>query len=381
MMMQHAGTPLRSVVKNHVGTPRSCTKPVSAHKVQQKPKLDRFITNRAAMDLSLASFRLQDKDDAIQIDNLSPSKVRATRSVCTLQRLYHTIPIPQEYQRALAESLLPEAGSRILAYKNKAPAPPEVRPGCRVTVGAHQHPPRALATASQRCTITTRPARPKRSHEPCLQHQSGYWMLPTWWMTLYVLSLCVFGNQCVFTLASQYINVLDWSSSNVVAVALGRGVYLWNANDGTCNQLTELQDEDDYVSRYDCSRHPMCLVNQPTSVLRGLGMASTLQWALQATLCSCGTWHAISRSATCVATLHACRPPPGTAQSCPPAGATAACSTTMCASVSTLCPRSRDMPKRCAPSNGAQQGSWLGALLLSVHTGFHHTCIPPQWRQ
>lgn len=50
-------------------------------------------------------------------------------------------------------------------------------------------------------------------------------------------------------LSSQYINVLDWSSNNVVAVALGRGVYLWNANDGTCNQLTELPDEDDYVSR------------------------------------------------------------------------------------------------------------------------------------
>lgn len=80
-MMQHAGTPLRSVVKNHVGTPRSCAKPQSAHKGQQKPKLDRFITNRAAMDLSLASFRLQDKDDSTQIDNLSPSKVCMGRSV------------------------------------------------------------------------------------------------------------------------------------------------------------------------------------------------------------------------------------------------------------------------------------------------------------
>lgn len=69
----------------------------------------------------------------------------------------------------------------------------------------------------------------------------------------------------MFAYPTQYINVLDWSSSNVVAVALGRGVYLWNANDGTCNQLTELQDEDDYVSRC-VGRSFRCIVTSPHSV-------------------------------------------------------------------------------------------------------------------
>lgn len=45
-----------------------------------------------------------------------------------------------------------------------------------------------------------------------------------------------------------YLNLLDWSSRNVVAVALGTTVYLWHAETGSIEQLLSTSFEDDYVS-------------------------------------------------------------------------------------------------------------------------------------
>ncbi|KAI9322877.1 WD40-repeat-containing domain protein [Dichotomocladium elegans] len=40
-----------------------------------------------------------------------------------------------------------------------------------------------------------------------------------------------------FMTDDYYLNLLDWSSANVVAVGLDRAIYLWNANDGTIQTL------------------------------------------------------------------------------------------------------------------------------------------------
>ena len=47
-----------------------------------------------------------------------------------------------------------------------------------------------------------------------------------------------------------YLNLIDWGSSNQVAVALGGVVYLWNAESGDITQLmqTSPENEDDYVT-------------------------------------------------------------------------------------------------------------------------------------
>lgn len=45
-----------------------------------------------------------------------------------------------------------------------------------------------------------------------------------------------------------YLNLLDWSSKNVVAVALGTTVYLWHAETGAIEQLLRTTIADDYVS-------------------------------------------------------------------------------------------------------------------------------------
>lgn len=40
-----------------------------------------------------------------------------------------------------------------------------------------------------------------------------------------------------------YLNLLDWSSSNVIAVALGNNVYLWDASDGSTTELLSADDD------------------------------------------------------------------------------------------------------------------------------------------
>lgn len=50
----------------------------------------------------------------------------------------------------------------------------------------------------------------------------------------------------VFTVLD--LNLVDWSSTNVLAVALGNSVYLWNAETGSIDHLLELEGAD-----YVCS--------------------------------------------------------------------------------------------------------------------------------
>lgn len=45
-----------------------------------------------------------------------------------------------------------------------------------------------------------------------------------------------------------YLNLLSWSKHNVIAVALKNSVYLWNASDGSIEQLCQLEGEDDCIT-------------------------------------------------------------------------------------------------------------------------------------
>ena len=45
-----------------------------------------------------------------------------------------------------------------------------------------------------------------------------------------------------------YLNLLSWSQNNVLAVALGQAVYLWNAETGAIDELMQCSDPDDYVT-------------------------------------------------------------------------------------------------------------------------------------
>ena len=45
-----------------------------------------------------------------------------------------------------------------------------------------------------------------------------------------------------------YLNLLDWSSTNLLAVALGQTVYLWNAGTGTIDELCTTPGDDNHVT-------------------------------------------------------------------------------------------------------------------------------------
>lgn len=42
-----------------------------------------------------------------------------------------------------------------------------------------------------------------------------------------------------------YMNIMDWGKNNVLAVALGRDLYLWNSETGNVQKLLHV-DENDY---------------------------------------------------------------------------------------------------------------------------------------
>jgi cell division cycle protein 20 (cofactor of APC complex) len=45
-----------------------------------------------------------------------------------------------------------------------------------------------------------------------------------------------------------YLNLVSWGKDNVLAVALGQCVYLWDAATGDIKHLLTLEGEDDYAT-------------------------------------------------------------------------------------------------------------------------------------
>jgi cell division cycle 20, cofactor of APC complex len=45
-----------------------------------------------------------------------------------------------------------------------------------------------------------------------------------------------------------YLNLLDWGSSNVLSIALGNTVYLWDANSGSTSELVTIDEDNGPVT-------------------------------------------------------------------------------------------------------------------------------------
>lgn len=45
-----------------------------------------------------------------------------------------------------------------------------------------------------------------------------------------------------------YLNLVDWSAQNILAVSLESSVYVWNATTSTVQELCDLGDEDQITS-------------------------------------------------------------------------------------------------------------------------------------
>ena len=160
---------------------------------------DRFIPNRSAMDLDVSHYALTNNNthDAENTDG----------QINTFNDMY---------KKELAQTLMcsDPSSAKVLALKSKAPKPSE----------EHENSLRVLYTqnrekgVSRKTTTRHIPSAPERILDaPEL-------------------------------LDDYYLNLLDWSSTNQLGVALGDSVYIWNGETGSINNLLQCQGEDQHVT-------------------------------------------------------------------------------------------------------------------------------------
>ncbi|XP_015577795.2 cell division cycle 20.2, cofactor of APC complex [Ricinus communis] len=158
--------------------------------------LDRFIPNRSAMDFDYAHYMLTEgrkgKENPTTVWN-SPSRVA--------------------YQKQLADAFNINR-TRILAFKNKPPAPIDPIP--------HE-----LLSPSSSPSVHKPKTAKSRRHIP----QSSERTL-----------------DAPEIVDDFYLNLLDWGSSNMLAIALGDTVYLWDASKSSTSELVTVNSEDGPVT-------------------------------------------------------------------------------------------------------------------------------------
>jgi cell division cycle protein 20 (cofactor of APC complex) len=175
-----AGTPTKS-------RPNRALQPASASN-------DRFIPKRSAMDLDVSHYNMM--GNGADSENMSGNNVNAS-------------PAKEAYNSKLAQTLMEgNPTSKVLAFKNKA-KPADV----------HESSLRVLYTQNREAGF-----QPKKytRHIPQAPER--------------ILDAPELNDD-------YYLNLLDWSSTNVLGVALGDSIYLWNASDGTIQQLMQTQNE------------------------------------------------------------------------------------------------------------------------------------------
>ncbi|KAJ0513631.1 putative transcription factor WD40-like family [Helianthus annuus] len=148
-----------------------------------RENLDRFIPNRSAMDFDYAHYML-------------------TQSRKGKENPIASSPAKEAYRKQLADSLNMNR-TRILAFRNKPPTPTDAVPS-------------EWSSVQQAKPVKARRYIPQTSERtldaPDIQDD-------------------------------YYLNLLDWGSSNVLAIALGNTVYLWDAADGNTSELVTVDDD------------------------------------------------------------------------------------------------------------------------------------------
>lgn len=208
--------------------------PKSKSGKKKTPSADRFIPNRTAMDLDLCRLALNfdaGKENGSMRSSHADSEPSETVSSASVVSPNSRNLSRAEYNSTLASSLLdsepilPSAstgnssacdlpGSKILCFKNKAPAPAE----------GHLNPNRVLYSGN----AAAAPVKRKMfRHIP--QQPEKILDAPS-------------------LLEDYYLNLIDWGSNNVLAVALAETVFLWNAANGSIEQLCETTAADDCIT-------------------------------------------------------------------------------------------------------------------------------------
>jgi len=188
----------QSQTKTPSKTPKKSKKSTPGRNKTPKTPLpnggDRFIGNRSATNFELSHFKVSQQDCESPEKEASPNKLT--------------------YQRKMSENL--HGGDinnvRIVSYQTKAPRAPE----------GHLNSLRVLYTQTRTPSSATKSSR-------YIPHSADRIL------------------DAPDILDDYYLNLIDWSSQNVVAVALNNHVFLWNATTGNIEELLELPSPD-YVS-------------------------------------------------------------------------------------------------------------------------------------
>ncbi|XXG77168.1 hypothetical protein AAC387_Pa08g1372 [Persea americana] len=154
---------------------------------------NRFIPNRSSIDLDVARYLLVDAKKGKENKN---KKVPS--------------PLKGAYRKHLAETTMMDR-TRILSFWRKPPAPTNPNGNFQEeTVLANR-----VKSSQQKRHI------PKSANR-----------------TLDALEL----------IDDYYLNLLDWSTGNILAIALGNTVYLWNASNGFSSELLTVDEENGPVT-------------------------------------------------------------------------------------------------------------------------------------
>ncbi|EDO33700.1 predicted protein [Nematostella vectensis] len=186
---------LNTSTKTPTKTPKSSNKTPLTAKTPKTPSEDRFIASRSSMNFEANYFKLvakgpQDEEN----EAVSPTK--------------------QDFQKSMADNLNgSEINARILAYKNKAPTPRE----------GYMNDLRVLYSQSKTTSVSK-----KKNWRHVPQVPERILDAPD-------------------LIDDYYLNLLDWSCNNHLAVALSGFVYLWNASSGDIVQLCKMDSPDSYV--------------------------------------------------------------------------------------------------------------------------------------
>lgn len=159
-------------------------------KQQQNDNADRFIPSRSGSDL--------ENSQHLFLGERSQDETK-----------------PSDFQKLLASEISgqDDKSFRVLSYKNKAPLPQE----------GYQNSMKVLYSVQQgKKENVVKPAR----HIP---------------------SAPVRILDAPDLLDDYYLNLLSWSSTNVLAVALSQSVYLWDAAQGSIQELMTIEDDNDHV--------------------------------------------------------------------------------------------------------------------------------------
>ncbi|GIY65471.1 cell division cycle protein 20 homolog [Caerostris extrusa] len=153
---------------------------------------DRFIPNRSSMHFEMGHYLLTKSKSE---ENLSPRSAH--------------------YKKAMSENILGEdiSNLRILSFRNKAPQAPS----------GHSNVLKILYSS------TKNPGSTKKANR-------------------HIPHTCDRILDAPEIMDDYYLNLIDWSSSNILAVALHETLYLWNGSTGDITQLMEMPSQSDYIA-------------------------------------------------------------------------------------------------------------------------------------